>query len=318
MVGRVEFHIYRNLEALTMAMVKGEVDAYYNYASGYDYSHIPALMKSSEMRYLTSSHIGIPAALGFNLDKYPMNSTEFRKAISQAIDYSQINQYVFSGYGSVPTGGFVPPSMPDFNSGLPRLQYDPTEANKLLDSLGLKTGLDGFRETPEGEKIKLLLLGRTICEEMRILELIKGDLAKVGLDVELKTVDSSTWIDLKDKKEYDLVFFRTTPWGMLMHASYGSGYFDTRRTGAGVLHNFGNQEFLDTCDEIMRTTDRGKIRELNQKLQEIYARELPAITLCWVDMVYPYRANWKGWQVHMIEGGLANHVSWFNLEQVEK
>jgi len=317
-VERVEYRIYGNMDALTMALSKGEVDAYYNYASGYDYPCLPALMKSPEIRFLTHTHIGIPAALGFNLERFPMNTKEFRQAVSYAINYAQINEYGFSRYGTVPTGGFVPPTMPDYHDQLPKLKYDPAEANRILDSLGLNKGADDFRKRPDGGDLELLLLGRNTAEEQRILELVKRYLEEVGLKVRLKTVDQNTWISLKDKKDYDLVFFRTTPWGMLMHASYGSGYFDPRRTGAGVLHNYDNQEFKSTCDEIMSTTDRARIRVLNRKLQELYARDLPAIALCWTDMVYPYRANWKGWQVHMIEGGLANHFSWFSLEPVEQ
>lgn len=318
-VKRVEFHIYKNMDTLTMALAKGEVDAFYDYASGYPYTYVPRLMKSPEMKFLTATNIGIPAALGFNLDKYPLNIREFREAISYAINYEDINSYIFAGYGTIPGAGFIPPSLPDFNKDVRKLQYDPKRAKEILDALGFKDkDGDGLRETPEGKKLALLLLGRSSGEEARMLELLSRNLKDVGINIENKTVDQSTWIALKDEKKYDLVFFRTTPWGMLMHAGSGSGYFDARRTGAGVLHNFADQEFLNACDEILKTTDPAKIKEFNNKLQEMYAHHLPAIALCWTDTIYPCRANWEGWTVHMLEGGLANHFSWVNLKPAKR
>ena len=317
-VDRVEFHIYKTTDTLTMALVKGEVDAYYNYATGFSYPYVPKLLKAEDMRFLTTTHIGIPAALGFNLEKYPLNVREFREAITYGMNYKEINEYIFAGYGATPSAGFVPPSMPNYNPNIRELEYNPEKAKEMLDVLGFKdTDGDGIRETGDGTKLSFTLLGRTdIAEHVRMNELLKRDLEEIGIEIRVKGVDTSTWIAMKDKKEYDLVFFRTTPWGMLMHAGHGSGYFDIRRTGAGVLHNLDNEEFLNICDEILQTTDPDRIKELNYKLQEIYAEQLPAIALCWTDMVYPYRANWEGWVVHMLEGGLANHFSWFSIKPV--
>ncbi len=110
-------------------------------------------------------------------------------------------------------------------------------ATQLLDSLGWKdTNGDGIREGADRKNIVLTLLTRGDVPARFGDEMVAANLKAVARQ-HGEGVDNATWIAAKDAMDYDIVFFRATPWGTLMHASHGSGYFDSRRTGAGVLHN---------------------------------------------------------------------------------
>ncbi|MCX6677115.1 MAG: hypothetical protein NTU95_04120 [Methanothrix sp.] len=108
-------------------------------------------------------------------------------------------------------------------------------------------------------------------------------------------MDSSTWIKQKDAGEYDLTITRSTPWGMLMHANWGTGYFDSRRTGEGVLHVLDDPVFLKLCDDILAATNEDQLHDYAYELQDYYAENLPAIALYWSKAETPYNRAWQGW-----------------------
>jgi peptide/nickel transport system substrate-binding protein len=314
-VDKLEFHLYRNVDSMVMALSKGQIDVTWDYSASIPYTSVPALEQASGVEFAMAVDMGIPVALGFNLDRYPTSERWFREAVSYAIDYEQIAELIMAGYGRAPTLAFAPPSMRDHDVGAAPLQYDVKKAVAALDAAGLKdVNGDGLRETPQGEKISLTLLSRTDSAAItRSAELLQGYLKAIGIDATIKALDTATWVALKDGMEYDLVLFRTTPWGMLMHAGHGSGYFDSRRTGAGVLHNLDDPDFLALTDKTLSTTDEAASRDLAVQLQRAYAEHLPGIALTWAENVYPYRDSWEGWQIDVIYGGPVNIYSLFTV-----
>jgi len=316
-VDRLEVNIYRTMDALVMALANGEIDTWWDYSGEFPYTHIPPLEETGEIDFATATYLGVPAAIGFNLDREPASELAFRQAVAFAINYEQIGDLVFSGYGSTPTGGFVPPTHPDFNSDLPELAQNVAKAGQLLDSLGWKdTNGDGVREGADGKNIVLTLLTRgDVSSTLRATEMVAADLKAVGIGSAVKGVDNATWIAAKDAMDYDLVFFRATPWGTLMHASHGSGYFDSRRTGAGVLHNLSATEYLAVCDARLATGDPAEQERLDRELQQMHADYLPGIALVWTESLYPYRKGWENWTIDHIYGGVVNSFSWFTVTQ---
>jgi peptide/nickel transport system substrate-binding protein len=316
-IDRLEVNVYRTMDALVMALSTGEIDTWWDYSGEFPYTHIPPLLKSGEVEFATATYLGVPAAIGFNLDRSPASELAFRQAVAATIDYAQIRDLVFSGYGSVPTAGFVPPTHPDFNSALPAMAQDVEKATQLLDSLGWKdTNEDGIREGADRQNIVLTLLTRgDVAATLRITEMVAADLRDIGIDSTVKAVDNATWIAAKDAMDYDLVFFRATPWGTLMHASHGSGYFDSRRTGAGVLHNLDAADYLAACDARLATGDPAEQERLDLQIQQLHADYLPGIALAWTESVYPYRDGWNNWTIDHIYGGVVNSFSWFTVTE---
>lgn len=314
-VDRVEFHVYRTMDALVMALTRGEVDTWWDYSGEFPYTHVPPLQDSGEIDFATATFLGVPAALGFNLDEGPTVDLDFRKAISLAINYQQIADLVYAGYGSVPTYGFVPPTHPHFNDDVPQMSYDTEQAAALLDSLGyVDSNGDGLREGPDGRNLRLTLLTRgDMPGTLRVTEMVEANLRAVGIESNVRALDSSTWVAAKDAMDYDLVFFRATPWGTMMHASHGSGYFDSRRTGAGVLHNLDAAEYLDACDARLSTALPEEQERLDRELQQLHYDYLPGIALVWIESLYPYREGWDDWTIDHIYGGVVNSFSWFTV-----
>ncbi|AGG06938.1 MULTISPECIES: ABC transporter substrate-binding protein [Dehalococcoides] len=315
-IDRLEVDIYQNMDALVLSLAKGDIDTWWDYSGTFPYTSIPALIKSGKVDFETSTYLGVPSALGFNLEDGPASDINVRKAIAAAINYQQIIEYFYAGYGSVPTTGFVPPTHPNFNADLPSLAYNPAEANALLDAAGLlDTDGDGIREDSSGQNIFLRLLARSDqSTNMRLAEILRDALSEIGLGVEIRALDLSAWASVKDALDYDMVLFGATPWGTLMHAGHGSGYFDSRRTGQGVLHNLAAAEYLAACDARLATADPAQQAVLDLRIQELTAEYLPGIALAWTESVYPYRQGWSGWVIDSIYGGVFNGFSFLSVQ----
>jgi len=316
-IDRLEVDVFRNMDALVMALSRGEADAWWDYSGEFPFTHVPALLKAGGIEFASATFLGVPAAVGFNLERYPTNDLDFRQAVAYAINYQEIADYVFSGYGKVPTYGFAPPTHANYNADIPAMEYNPDKAVALLESMGISdSDGDGFREMPGGERIVLDMLTRGGKPSIvRATEMAAAKLREIGLDSHIRALDTATWVAVKDEGDYDLVFFRATPWGMLMHAAHGSGYFDSRRTGSGVLHNFNEPEYLEACDARLATADPERQAEIDLLIQELHHRYLPAIPLVWIDSVYPYRQGWDGWVIDHIYGGVINSFSWFAVSE---
>ena len=111
-------------------------------------------------------------------------TTEFRRAVSHAINRDAIIEGVFHGLG-YPQWSPISPSAGAFhNPDVRRYEYDPVEAGRILDELGWVDGDgDGFREDAEGNPITFTI---TTNEENSIrtdvMARMREDLHAIGID----------------------------------------------------------------------------------------------------------------------------------------
>ena len=288
----VEIHAFANMDVLSLALEKGDVDAYYKYAGTYPYPSIQKLEDTGNFEFVEKDNIGL-IFLGMNLKKEPMSDLSFRKALSYAINYSEMLKLDALGFGQVSNVGFVPPSMMNFKQTA-QLEQNLSLSKSILDSAGYKDADgNGILEGKDGKDIRLTFLTRT--DYQRVTELMVDYLKDLGIESEIKNVDSSTWIKQKDAGEYDLTITRSTPWGMLMHANWGTGYFDSRRTGEGVLHVLEDPEFHKLCDDILAATSQSQLQDYAYQVQDYYGENLPGIALYWNKVVTPYNKAFSGW-----------------------
>ena len=280
-----EIHIYKTTQVLSLALEKGEIDTFYQYASSYPYAGIDRLQATGEFDFVEKPNLGL-VFLGFNLMRSPGDDPAFREAISYAIRYDEILDLDGMGFGSTPNRGFIAPSMGGFVQTEP-LVYDPEKAKRLLETAGYIDG-DGFT------KPALSVVVRS--EWSRIGELLVDYLEEIGIDADLRSVELATWVAAKDAYDFDLTITRTTPWGMLMHAGWGTGYFDSRRSGRGVLHTVDDPAFLSLADEILSTADPVARSDQAARIQHYYADEMPGIALYWNTIVTPFARGYDGWK----------------------
>lgn len=314
-VARLDLFLNRSLDALALALERGDLDLFYKYASGFPPTHLATLAGKAELRLPEADAMGVPAALGFNLKRRPTDSLAFRKAISIAMDYRRMAASLLGQPEKIPDTGFIPPA---FGNRMPGavLTYVPEESASLLDQAGyVDTDGDGLRNQPGGDNIAMTLLTRADLAGIEaLLPILTHNLRAVGLALTIERVDLSTWIERVRGKQFDLVLFRTTPWGMVMDAGVASGYFDSRRKGGGTLANVSDPAFHDLCDRLLATTDTARQARLEHAVQQYYIDNLPALALCWSVNTYPVLQSWRNLTINQIEGGLVNRQSLADIQ----
>ena len=308
----IEVHYFSNEDAASLALERGEADTYWKYASTYPYAAVSVLEKNDKFDIFRAPSIGL-SFLGFNVVEGIGTDLEFRKAVSYAINYEELMQISTLGFGSIPTRGFVPPGMPYYQE-MPSLAYEPKTSEEILEAAGyIDSDGNGIRETPDGEELQVVLVIRP--DYSREGELVAEYLTDIGIGIDLKVVETNTWYEIKDNYQYDLTITRTTPWGMLMHANWGTGYFDSRRTGQGVLHTDNNSVFLELCDAILATTNASELEKYAADVQDYYAEYLPGLALYWKQDITPINKEITGWYSTPYKG-ILNEISLMQIQPV--
>lgn len=136
-----------------------------------------------------------------------LTDANLRKAINYAIDRETIAQQVYGGY-ALPAKSMTPPVvLPAVDAGIQGFTYDPAKAEELLDTAGWTKNAQGVREK-NGAPLKLTLVsGFPPANLIKPLpEVIKGQLEKVGIGVELVEFnDIGAYYDFVDPGKLHMV-----------------------------------------------------------------------------------------------------------------
>ncbi|WP_322981779.1 ABC transporter substrate-binding protein [Pseudomonas sp. C11] len=138
------------------------------------------------------------AFVGINSQHPPLDKPQVRQAINLAFDKASYVKAVFEG-SAEPANGPYPPNTWSYAKDLPGYAHDPAKARTLLTEAGLK---DGFKTTiwtrPSGS---LLNPNPSLGAQ-----LLQADLAKVGIDAEIRVIEWGELIRRAKAGEHDLLF----------------------------------------------------------------------------------------------------------------
>lgn len=124
----------------------------------------------------------------FNFDNPWLSRHEVRVAIAHAINLDFIRKTIFLGYGKTLYGPISPDMKHFYAPDLPRYGFDVAKANQLLDDAGLARDSNGVR-------FKLTLDPLPGPETYRrTADYIKQALAKIGIQVTLRSQDFATYV----------------------------------------------------------------------------------------------------------------------------
>ena len=119
-----------------------------------------------------------------------LQDRRFRVALSVAVNRPEIVELIYAGLAE-PSNAVSSPFdsyyLPEFSAK--HVQYDPDEANRLLDEIGMKRGRDGLRRMPDGSRFRQTLncLSRRIRHGVGNVATGGGLLARGGLDFVLRS-----------------------------------------------------------------------------------------------------------------------------------
>lgn len=136
----------------------------------------------------------------------------FRRAMSIALNREEMRDVLFFGAGEPMQNHTMPKTSKFFDPEIAYLhtEYDPDEANRLLDEMGLV--LDGdWRVRPDGEPLTVVLMSEQSRALMApAMELITEYWREVGINVVPRSVDSSVWRQAQTTNEFDVTMYPHT------------------------------------------------------------------------------------------------------------
>ncbi len=126
--------------------------------------------------------------MNFNIE--PFQDLKVRQAVQMAIDRQAILDALYGGRGQV-EHGIYPYGLIGFNEGQTKISYDPEKAKVLLAEAGY----------PDGFTMELAADASASDTVTMALEIIKEQLAAVGINAEIKNYDESTWLETRKAGE---------------------------------------------------------------------------------------------------------------------
>ena len=220
--------------------------------------------------------------------QYWFHNIQFRTAVNHALDRRGMVKSALQGRGRPIWASITPGNRNFYCKDVVRYPFDPVKAGEILDGLGWKdTDGDGIREDDKGRKISFSL--NTNVENntrLQMCNLIKNDLANVGIEVNFKAVDFNGLVTrLRDSHEWDMILLG---WGSGVPAD-PSNSKNINRT-SGRLHVWYPQqpqpspiEWERKVDEYVGQLDReldpAKRKEISDKIQIAVSENIPILYL---------------------------------------
>lgn len=217
------------------------------------------------------------AKLVMNHQKEPLSNEEFRQALAYAIDRQALVDTCQRGYGVPASPGLLPQDSQWYNSKLDgAYPYEPATAEEILTKLGYVKQGSYFEK--DGQPLELDLLfgaGGSGNVGEREGELIKAQLEKVGVKVDLQGIEAKTLDSRVLEWKFDLVLSGHGGLGgdpaQLNSVIIGQGFNSARYQQ--------NKELVAALKNQISVMDAGKRQEYLNQAQELYAEEMPALPL---------------------------------------
>ncbi|TDO95152.1 peptide/nickel transport system substrate-binding protein [Halanaerobium saccharolyticum] len=125
------------------------------------------------------------------------NNPTFKKAVSLALNRSEINEMFYLGIGKPRQASFVTNS-PFFDKEWTNAytEYNPEKANQMLDELGMERGEDGYRLSPDGKPFEIEITIQSMSgggggSASQMAEVYKHYFDEIGLKSSIETLERS-------------------------------------------------------------------------------------------------------------------------------
>lgn len=290
-IDRMQVEFYRDNSVAFEAFKAGEFDMYIdhkasNWANAYDF---PAVTNGDVLKRAISHEIpSSTQALFFNTRRRPFDSLELRKALGMLFDFEWSNRVLFYGayqrslsyYPNSPFSATNLPAGQEFLYLSPHREELPPElflqpfslpvtdgrgipretlrqAIDLFDQAGWELR-NGRLENSDGKPLVFeILLANSSLE--RILQPYRANLARLGIDMHIRTVDRAQYKARLDQFDYDMML-GTLPQGLSPGLEQLSYFHSSQRNVKGSRNYAGvnNPVVDDLIDKLSGATSRSQ------------------------------------------------------------
>ncbi|MGJ4857332.1 peptide ABC transporter substrate-binding protein [Labrys sp. La1] len=238
--------------------------------------------KTLEGKIVTVVPNGTIESVAFNMERPQFKDPAVRKALYHALDKKTIIEALYYGLPT-PTESYMPQQSYYYNPDLPKQEYDPEKAKKVLDEAGWVPGADGIR-AKDGVRLSFsnsTTAGNHLREQAQ--QFMQQSFKDVGVEMTISNLPPAVmWGDYWMMSKFDSVVvglnFLTGP------DPDTSDYFMSTSSGAkgGNGQNtwqYANPEVDRLLKEAGNLFVPEERRKLYFKIQEIMRADLPFLPM---------------------------------------
>jgi dipeptide transport system substrate-binding protein len=228
------------------------------------------------------------AYLAYNTLVAPFDKPEVRKALNQAINKKAIVDAVFQGSGEVAKNP-IPPTMWGYNNDVKDDEYNPEEAKKALEAAGVKD---------LKMKVWAMPVSRPYMPNARrVAELIQSDFAKVGVGVDIVSMEWGEYLKKSSDKDRDGAAIM----GWTGDNGDPDNFLGVLLGCSGVGNNNRAQwcykPFEDLIQKAKVTADQGERAKLYEQAQVVFKEQAPWATLDHSTVFMPMSSKVSGYKM---------------------
>ena len=250
---------------------------------------IPALKADPNLR-VDELEALIVSYVAMNTTHKYLDDARVRQAIAMALDKDNLVKTLFGeGNATVGTGPY-PSTLLGFNSRIANLPHDSEKARALLKEAGV----------PEGTRFTVFIRnggGVTNPNPALAAQLLQADLAKVGLNTDIRTLEWGELVKRAKLGEHDLVFY-----GWAGDNGDPDNFVtpnlscDAAKSGENAAR-WCNPAFDSLLSQARAETEPAKRAALYEQAQEIFHKDQPWISLAYPKLFVAMRKTVEGFHI---------------------
>lgn len=220
----------------------------------------------------------------FNIqDVDVLKNKKVRQAFSYALNSKELIAKIERGAGVLGSPGILPPDHVYYNPDVKKYSYNLDKAKELLKEAGY-----------DSLSLDLKIANRTV----RMAELIKEQLSRVGIKLKIISSDTKTQDSRINKNEYELAITGHGGWGGepdYLIERFAGEQLKGRLSSSGAI-GYNNDKLNRLLAQQKKEFNSEKRREIFYKVQDILAGDVPEIPLYYTAGYTVYRPDkYDGW-----------------------
>ncbi len=212
------------------------------------------------------------AFLTFNASRKPFDDVRVRRAVSMAIDRRTLVEAIYGPAGRMAKNP-LPPTSWAYNDAVVDTPYDPDQASALLAEAGYPAGF-------ETEFWHMPVARPYMPDAKRAAEMMRNDLAKVGIRATLVTDDWSVYMKRLMNGDHQAGMIGwTSDNGDPDNFLYTLLSCEAARPGGGNMAKWCHPDFESLIVRAKQSTDKAERTALYHQAQLVFKREAPWLPL---------------------------------------
>ncbi len=267
-VQRIVFKFVPDAVTLVAQLKAGEIDLLEAVQPG-DLASIRQTRPDVDVHTVPSRRMSF---IAWNEKRAPLGDRDVRRALTMAIDRSEIIRTVWQGYAVECTSPIVP-LLWAFDPSIRALPFDPEGARTALAGRGYRDAdQDGVLEK-DGKPLSIEMLVNDAQNRIDVVTLVQAHLKRVGVRVDVRVMEYGAYIERILATDYDAAFVE---WKATTKVDL-TGLFHSKsmRPKGFNFVSYSNSEVDRRIDEALGMTDTASARAQWNRVQQLIYDDQP-------------------------------------------